>query len=250
MASAYDAHPIERDRGRGPAAGAGAAAAAVITAEGPLGSAQERPEVVPGVVLEHAGQVRHDAAVGQHGLDADHLRPGHAVGDDVDAAGVGRDGAADGRRVTGGEVDAVGPAGGRACRRTSPSVAPAPTVTCPERWSTASSGSSRRVDSTDRQPDPSPAPAPIRPPVRCCPPGARRHPRRRARAHHGSDLRRSSLGARPPRQGRRSVATSPTTYCSMRAGLGDHLSRTHRLDQPAYECARVDRRCRSRGYPC
>ena len=71
---------------------------------------EQGPQVVAGVVLEHARQVGDDAAVGQHGLDADHLRPRHPVRHHMDAAGVRRDGAADGGRVTGGEVDAVGPA--------------------------------------------------------------------------------------------------------------------------------------------
>ncbi len=80
-------------------------------AKGALGAAEERAEVVAGVVLEHAGQVREDGAVGEHGLDADDLQAGHAEGDDVDAPGVRGDGAADGRGVAGGEVDAVVPPG-------------------------------------------------------------------------------------------------------------------------------------------
>ena len=57
--------------------------------------------------------MRDDGPIGQDGLDADDLRACHAVRDDVDAPGVGGDGAADGGGVAGREVDAVVPAGGR-----------------------------------------------------------------------------------------------------------------------------------------
>ena len=55
---------------------------------------------------------RIDAPVGEDGLDAEELTAGRAVAQDVDAAGVGRDGAADGRGVAGREIDAVVPARG------------------------------------------------------------------------------------------------------------------------------------------
>ena len=50
-----------------------------------------------------------DAPIGEHGLDAGDLRAGHAVCDDADSAGIGRDGAANGGGVTRGEIDAVLP---------------------------------------------------------------------------------------------------------------------------------------------
>ncbi|CAB5025931.1 unannotated protein [freshwater metagenome] len=80
-------------------------------AEGALRAAEERREVVAGVVLEQALEVGDHRAIGQHRLDAGELGAGHAVGDDVDSTGVRRDGAADRRRVARGEVDPVHPAG-------------------------------------------------------------------------------------------------------------------------------------------
>jgi len=64
--------------------------------------------VVAGVVAHEPGEVRHLGAVAEHRLHADHLAAGVAVAEDAQPAGVGGDGAADGRGVAAGEVDAVG----------------------------------------------------------------------------------------------------------------------------------------------
>ena len=63
--------------------------------------AEEPGEVVAGVVLLEPVEAADDAAVGEHGLDAEDLAAGRAVAQHVDTAGVGRDGAADGRGVAG-----------------------------------------------------------------------------------------------------------------------------------------------------
>ena len=67
---------------------------------------QQRRVVIAGVVLDQAGQVRHDGAVGQHGLDAAQLGPHRAVAQDPQPARVGGDGAADRGAVPAGDQDA------------------------------------------------------------------------------------------------------------------------------------------------
>ena len=78
-------------------------------AERALGPGQQLGQGVAGVVLPGGVQPADDRPVAEHGLDALHLVAGHAVAEHVDAAGVGRDRAADGRRVAGGEVNAIRP---------------------------------------------------------------------------------------------------------------------------------------------
>ena len=94
-----------------------------------LAPGQEAGQVVAGVVLHQAVEVAHDAAVGQHGLDAQHLGRMRAPPHDVEPAGVGGHHPADGGRVAGAEVDAEGPTSGRGGGWRSASVTPAPAVT-------------------------------------------------------------------------------------------------------------------------
>ena len=71
-----------------------------------LGAGQQRRVVIAGVVLDQAGQVRHDGAVRQRGLDAAQLGAHRAVAQDPQAAGVGGDGPADGGAAPAGNADA------------------------------------------------------------------------------------------------------------------------------------------------
>ena len=80
--------------------------------ERPLAAGQQPPDVVAGVVLRDAGQAAHDGAIGQDGLEAEELRAHRSVADDVHAAGVRGDHAADRGGVPGSQVDPDLPAGG------------------------------------------------------------------------------------------------------------------------------------------
>ena len=67
-------------------------------AQGALGTGQEPLEVVAGIVLAQAAEATPDLAVGEHGLQAQDKVPGRAKAENSDAAGVGRDDAAQGGR--------------------------------------------------------------------------------------------------------------------------------------------------------
>jgi hypothetical protein len=75
--------------------------------EGALAADQQAGQVVAGVVGPDAAEPADHAAVGQHRLQAEQLRPRRTVPDRLDAARVGGDRAADRRGVPGGQVDAV-----------------------------------------------------------------------------------------------------------------------------------------------
>ena len=64
-------------------------------AERAFGAEEQLLQVVAGVVLAQPAQAVPDAAVGQHHLETEHLLARGAVAQDVDAAGVGREVAAD-----------------------------------------------------------------------------------------------------------------------------------------------------------
>ena len=64
-----------------------------------FGSAQQLREIETGVVFRESGHVRDDGSIGQHRLDARHLQARHPVREYTNAARVGGDGSADGRRV-------------------------------------------------------------------------------------------------------------------------------------------------------
>jgi hypothetical protein len=72
-----------------------------------LTAGQQLGQVVSGVVRSYAAQARDDTAIGQYRFDPEKLGPGPAVADGIQAARVGGDGPADGRRVAGGEADPV-----------------------------------------------------------------------------------------------------------------------------------------------
>jgi hypothetical protein len=76
-----------------------------------LTAANEPAQVVAGVVLLEPVEPLDDVAVGEHGLDSDHLVPRRPVPEHVDAARIRRDVAADRRAVACCEVDAVLPTG-------------------------------------------------------------------------------------------------------------------------------------------
>ena len=65
-------------------------------AERAFGADEQVFQVVAGIVLLQLVEVVHDAAVGQHHLDAEHMRARDAVRDRRRAAGIGREIAADG----------------------------------------------------------------------------------------------------------------------------------------------------------
>ena len=52
-------------------------------------------QVIARIVLQHLVERGDDGAVGQHGLESQHLLARHAVADDADAAGIGGEIAAD-----------------------------------------------------------------------------------------------------------------------------------------------------------
>ena len=79
--------------------------------ERPLAADQELSEVVAGVVLEQAGETPDDATVGEHRLEAHDLGAHHPVPQDLRAARVRRDHAADGRGAARAVVDAEGEPG-------------------------------------------------------------------------------------------------------------------------------------------
>jgi hypothetical protein len=81
-------------------------------AERALAAAEQSSEVVAGVVLDEAAEVRDHRAVGEHGLHAQQLRARGAEADHACATGVGGHAPADRRRVAGAPVDAVLPSGG------------------------------------------------------------------------------------------------------------------------------------------
>jgi hypothetical protein len=64
--------------------------------ERPFRAGQQARVVVPGVVLDQPGQVRHHGAVGEHRLHAAHLGPHRPVAQHPQAARVGRYGPAHG----------------------------------------------------------------------------------------------------------------------------------------------------------
>ena len=74
-------------------------------AERALAADEQLLEVVAGVVLEHAIERGEHRAVGEHGFDAEHEVAHHSVAQDAQAAGVGRDVAADGGAVARAEVE-------------------------------------------------------------------------------------------------------------------------------------------------
>ena len=80
--------------------------ARVITASVPSLPGQQRRQVIAGVVLDHPRQPPHDAAVGQDRLEPEQLRAHRSVAEDMDAARVRGDHAADGGRVPRAQVDA------------------------------------------------------------------------------------------------------------------------------------------------
>ena len=159
--------------------------------------------------LGEAAEVADHRAVGQHRLDADHLRAGHRRGSTTRMPpALVRDGAADRRAVAGREVDAVLPAG-RAHVPVQVGEDDAGAGRRPGRRasSTGSSRVSRRVDSTTVG-APS-ARGPSRRPARCCRPAGAPAPRaRRTTARPRPRPRRCRPAA--PRRGRarRTAATS------------------------------------------
>ena len=70
--------------------------------------------MIAGVVLDEAVEPADRVAVAEHGFDADDLLAGATVADQVDAAGIGGNGAADGRGLARPEIDRVAEI--RACR--------------------------------------------------------------------------------------------------------------------------------------
>ena len=102
----------DRDRSMRRAAGTRRSRTAVMTARVPSLPARSPAEVVPGVVLRHAGQTTQDGPVGEDRLEAEDLVAHRPMAQDVHAARVGGHHAADGGRVAGTEVDAHLPAGG------------------------------------------------------------------------------------------------------------------------------------------
>ena len=65
-------------------------------AERSFGADENMAQVVAGIVLLQLAQEVHDAAIGQHHLDADNEFAGDAIGERAGAAGIGREIAADG----------------------------------------------------------------------------------------------------------------------------------------------------------
>ena len=92
-------------------AGTSRSRAAVTTASVPSLPTSELREVVAGVVLEQAGETPDDATVGEHRLDAHDLGAHRPVPQDLRAARVRRDHAADGRAAARAVVDAEGEPG-------------------------------------------------------------------------------------------------------------------------------------------
>ena len=76
-----------------------------------LAADQQLREVVAGVVLQQAGETPQDAAVGEHRLDAHDLGAHRPVPQDLRAARVRRDHAADGRAAARAVIDAEGEPG-------------------------------------------------------------------------------------------------------------------------------------------
>ena len=72
-----------------------------------LAPAQQRRQVVAGVVLHEPAHAPHHVARAEHGFDADELLARAAEADEVDAAGVGRDRPTDGGTAPRAEVDGV-----------------------------------------------------------------------------------------------------------------------------------------------
>ena len=70
--------------------------AAVITSKRSFGADEQVFQIVAGIVLLQLVEVVENAAVGQHHLDPEHVRPRDAVGKRGGAAGIGRKIAADG----------------------------------------------------------------------------------------------------------------------------------------------------------
>ena len=91
-AEAGDGHEVEDDLGH--------------DAEGAFAAGHDLGQVVADVVLHEAGEAARDGAVGEHDLDPAQAGAHRAVADDVDAAGVGGDHAAERGGVPGRDVDA------------------------------------------------------------------------------------------------------------------------------------------------
>ena len=85
-------------------------------AQRPLAATEQGPEVVAGVVFHQAAHVGDDLARAEHRLEPDELCPRGTVAEHLEASCVRGDGAAHGRTVTAGEIDAVLPTGSF-CRR-------------------------------------------------------------------------------------------------------------------------------------
>ena len=81
--------------------------------QGPLAPAHQPGPVVPGVVLHQAPEVGQHRPGPEHRLEPQQLGPGGPVADDVQASGVGGDGAPHRGRVPAGDVHTVGPPGRR-----------------------------------------------------------------------------------------------------------------------------------------
>ena len=73
--------------------------------QGALRPGEQGRVVVPGVVLDQPGQVRHDGAVREDGLDPAQLRAHRPEAQDAQPAGVGRHRSADGGAVPAGDED-------------------------------------------------------------------------------------------------------------------------------------------------
>ena len=73
---------------------------------------EQLAQIIAGIVLGHAVQRRQHGAIGQHGLDAQHIVTGDAMADHADAAGIGGDIAADLAGAAGTQIDRQQEAGG------------------------------------------------------------------------------------------------------------------------------------------
>ena len=147
-------------------AGTSRSRAAVTTASVPSLPTSSCVQVVAGVVLQQAGETAQDAAVGEHRLDAHDLGAHRAVPQDLRAARVRRDHAADRRAAARAVIDAEGePGRGGVLPGRRSSVTPAPAVTWAATASTGPSASSRTSESTTSPPRGTPAPtSPVFPP--------------------------------------------------------------------------------------
>src|SRR3546814_13638080 len=65
-------------------------------------------QIIAGVILDHLVQRRNHPAIGEHGLDAEHLFAHHAIADDAHAAGVGRGIAAELARTAPAKIERKG----------------------------------------------------------------------------------------------------------------------------------------------